>query len=59
MTGKKIIDNQPLLGRTGYALRSDAFRLSPIYLQGDHTDANARDRFFSRYSISTSWSSAA
>jgi hypothetical protein len=37
LNGKKIIDNQPLLGCTGGALWSDEFRPGPIYLQGDHT----------------------
>ena len=37
LNGKKIIDNQPLLGCTGGALWSDQFRPGPIYLQGDHT----------------------
>jgi hypothetical protein len=37
LNGKRIIDNQPLLGCTGGALWSDQFRPGPIYLQGDHT----------------------
>ena len=37
LNGKKIIDNQPLLGCTGGALWSDEFRPGPIYLQGDHS----------------------
>ncbi len=37
LNGKKIIDNQPLLGCTGGALTSDEFKPGPIYLQGDHT----------------------
>lgn len=43
LNGKKIIDNQPLLGCTGGALWSDQFRAGPIYLQGDHTRANYRN----------------
>jgi hypothetical protein len=43
LNGKKIIDNQPLLGCTGGALWSDQFRPGPIYLQGDHTGANYRN----------------
>jgi hypothetical protein len=43
LNGKKIIDNQPLLGCTGGALWSDEFRPGPIYLQGDHTGANYRN----------------
>ena len=36
LNGKKIIDNQPVLGCTGGAMWSDEFRPGPIYLQGDH-----------------------
>lgn len=43
LNGKKIIDNQPLLGCTGGALWSDQFRPGPIYLQGDHTGASYRN----------------
>jgi len=43
LNGKKIIDNQPLLGCTGGALWSDEFRPGPIYLQGDHTGVNYRN----------------
>lgn len=42
LNGKKIIDNQPLLGCTGGALWSDEFRPGPIYLQGDHTGVDYR-----------------
>jgi len=42
LNGKKIIDNQALLGCTGGALWSDQFRPGPIYLQGDHTGVNYR-----------------
>jgi len=34
--GKKIIDNQPVLGPTGGAISSDVLAPGPIYLQGDH-----------------------
>ncbi len=37
LNGRKIIDNEPLLGCTGGALTSDEFKPGPIYLQGDHT----------------------
>ncbi|HLH56625.1 MAG TPA: DUF1080 domain-containing protein [Verrucomicrobiae bacterium] len=37
LNGKKIIDNQPVLGCTGGALWSDVLKPGPIYLQGDHT----------------------
>ena len=40
LNGRKIIDNQPLLGCTGGALWSDEFRPGPIYLQGDHTSVD-------------------
>ncbi|MDD4869193.1 MAG: DUF1080 domain-containing protein [Kiritimatiellae bacterium] len=43
LNGKKIIDNQPLLGCTGGALWSDQFKPGPIYLQGDHTGVNYRN----------------
>lgn len=43
LNGKKIIDNQPLLGCTGGALWSDEFRPGPLYLQGDHTSVDYRN----------------
>jgi hypothetical protein len=43
LNGKKIIDNQPLLGCTGGALTSDEFKPGPIYLQGDHTAVSYRN----------------
>jgi len=43
LNGKKIIDNQPLLGCTGGALWSDEFRAGPIYLQGDHSAISYRN----------------
>jgi hypothetical protein len=42
LNGKKIIDNQPVLGCTGGALWSDVSRPGPIYLQGDHTGIEYR-----------------
>jgi len=36
LNGIKIIDNQPIYGPTGGALKSDVFSPGPIYLQGDH-----------------------
>ena len=42
LNGKKIIDNQPVLGCTGGALWSDVTRPGPIYLQGDHTGIEYR-----------------
>jgi hypothetical protein len=43
LNGKRIIDNQPLLGCTGGALWSDGLRPGPIYLQGDHTSVDYRN----------------
>jgi len=43
LNGKKIIDNQPVLGCTGGALWSDQFRPGPLYLQGDHTGIKYRN----------------
>jgi hypothetical protein len=43
LNGKKVIDNQPLLGCTGGALWSDEFRPGPLYLQGDHTSVDYRN----------------
>lgn len=43
LNGKTIINNQPLLGCTGGALRSDEFKPGPIYLQGDHTGVKYRN----------------
>ncbi|MEI7523028.1 MAG: DUF1080 domain-containing protein [Mariniphaga sp.] len=36
LNGVKIIDNQPIYGPTGGAMKSDVFTPGPIYLQGDH-----------------------
>jgi hypothetical protein len=36
LNGVKIIDNQPVYGPTGGAIKSDVFAKGPIYLQGDH-----------------------
>jgi len=36
LNGVKIIDNQPIYGPTGGAIKSDVFSPGPIYLQGDH-----------------------
>jgi hypothetical protein len=43
LNGRKIIDNQPLLGCTGGALWSDESRPGPLYLQGDHTGIQYRN----------------
>src|SRR5262249_782277 len=41
--GKKVIDNQPVIGCTGGALSSDVMKPGPIYLQGDHTPIEYRN----------------
>jgi hypothetical protein len=43
LNGVKIIDNQPVLGVTGGAMTPDEFVPGPIYLQGDHSDADFRN----------------
>jgi hypothetical protein len=43
LNGKRIIDNQPIMGCTGGALWSDPLRPGPIYLQGDHTACQYRN----------------
>jgi len=43
LNGKKIIDNQPIMGCTGGAMWSDEFRPGPIYLQGDHGAVSYRN----------------
>jgi hypothetical protein len=43
LNGKKVIDNQPLMGCTGGALWSDVQRPGPIYLQGDHSGVSYRN----------------
>jgi hypothetical protein len=43
LNGRKVIDNQPLLGCTGGALWSDVQRPGPLYLQGDHSGVSYRN----------------
>ena len=43
LNGVKIIDNQPVLGVTGGAITPDESIPGPIYLQGDHSDADFRN----------------
>ncbi|MBQ6328048.1 MAG: DUF1080 domain-containing protein [Kiritimatiellae bacterium] len=43
LNGVKIIDNAPVTGVTGGALDSNEFVPGPIYLQGDHSDADYRN----------------
>lgn len=42
LNGETIIDNEPVEGVTGGALDADDFAAGPIWLQGDHTDADYR-----------------
>ena len=43
LNGTKIIDNQPVYGPTGGAIKSDVFTKGPIYLQGDHGKVSYRN----------------
>ena len=43
LNGKKIIDNTPMVGITGGAIDADEFATGPIYLQGDHSDADYKN----------------
>ena len=43
LNGRKIIDNQPVLGPTGGALWPEVDKPGPIYLQGDHTGIEYRN----------------
>jgi hypothetical protein len=43
LNGVKIIDNQPIYGPTGGAMKSDVFAAGPIYLQGDHGTVKYRN----------------
>ena len=43
LNGVKIIDNAPVSGVTGGAIDSNEFVSGPIYLQGDHSDADYRN----------------
>lgn len=43
LNGKKVIDNQPVIGPTGGALYSNVDAPGPIYLQGDHTSVKYRN----------------
>lgn len=43
LNGVKIIDNQPVYGPTGGAIKSDVFAPGPIYLQGDHGKVSYRN----------------
>lgn len=43
LNGTKIIDNQPVFGPTGGAIKSDVNAAGPIYLQGDHGKVEYRN----------------
>ena len=43
LNGVTIIDDQPVEGITGGALDANEFVPGPIYIQGDHTDADYRN----------------
>jgi len=43
LNGTKIIDNQPVFGPTGGAMKSDVNTPGPIYLQGDHGKVSYRN----------------
>ena len=43
LNGVKIIDNAKLVGVTGGAIDADLNKAGPIYLQGDHSDADFRN----------------
>lgn len=43
LNGVKIIDNQPIYGPTGGAMKSDVFAPGPIFLQGDHGKVSYRN----------------
>lgn len=43
LNGETVIDNAPVPGCTGGALKSDVTQPGPIYLQGDHTSVQYRN----------------
>lgn len=43
LNGKKVVDNQPILGATKGALDADDTKPGPIYFQGDHTAVKYRN----------------
>lgn len=43
LNGKKVIDNQPIIGCTNGALQADDTIPGPLYLQGDHTAVSYRN----------------
>ena len=43
LNGVNIIDNVPVVGITGGAMSADEFVPGPLYIQGDHSDADFRN----------------
>ena len=43
LNGKKVIDNQPVIGNTNGAFQADVTRPGPLHLQGDHTSVRYRN----------------
>ena len=43
LNGTVILDDVPIVGITGGALDADEFVPGPIYLQGDHSDADFKN----------------
>jgi hypothetical protein len=43
LNGVTIIDNTPVVGVTGGAIDANLFAPGPIYLQGDHSDADFKN----------------
>ena len=43
LNGVNIIDNVPVVGITGGAMTADEFVEGPLYIQGDHSDADFRN----------------
>ena len=43
LNGTTIIEDAPVVGITGGAIDADEFALGPIYLQGDHSDADFKN----------------
>ena len=43
LNGQTIIDNAPVVGPTGGAIDSNEFVPGPLYLQGDHSDADFKN----------------
>ena len=43
LNGKTIIENAPVVGVTGGAIDANLFAAGPLYLQGDHSDADYKN----------------